>query len=438
MSQRTQVAIIGGGTGGLCLAQALHGAGVSVAVYERSRTRTERLQGYRVHINPHGAAALHECLPADLWQAFVDTSGTTGGNFGFVTEQLRSLMFLDEDDIAGSAPEPHQAHYSVSRITLHQVLSSRLDGILHYGKEFERYEHNADGSVTCFFGDGSRAIADVVVGADGASSRMRGQLLPHAERVDTGIRNIVGKLPLTEENKRWLPGVIEQGPKTILPPKGCFGFTAPHELVDGPMDAGSGIGGNDETAEHDAVLFDNTTSYLMWAYAARGSHFPVDDLSTLDGAELRDLAARMVAGWHPALRKIITESPTESITLIPIRSQAPVQPWPTTNVTLLGDAIHNMTPFRGIGANTALRDAQLLARNLIAVFRGERDLIEALNDYERQMLDYGFAAVKSSLNAGRQMTSDSGVGRAMFKTVLRFFSAVPPLKRKVFSDHGTK
>ena len=87
MSQRSHVAIIGGGTGGLCLAQALHKAGVSVAVYERSRTRTERLQGYRVHINPNGSAALHECLPPDLWQAFVDTGGTSGGNFGFVTEQ---------------------------------------------------------------------------------------------------------------------------------------------------------------------------------------------------------------------------------------------------------------------------------------------------------------------------------------------------------------
>jgi 2-polyprenyl-6-methoxyphenol hydroxylase-like FAD-dependent oxidoreductase len=438
MSKRVHVAIIGGGTGGLCLAQALHRAGVDVAVYERSRARTERLQGYRVHINPHGAAALHECLPADLWQAFVDTSGTTGGNFGFLTEQLKELMFLDEADIAGSAPEPTKAHYSASRITLHQVLSAGLDGVLHYGKEFERYEHNSDGTVTCFFADGSSATADVVVGADGASSRMRGQLLPHAERVDTGIRNIVGKLPLTDETRARLPELIRQGPKTILPPKGCFMFTAPHELAESPVVTASGIGGNDATAEHDAMLFDNTTSYVMWAYAAHGARFPVADLSTLDGGALRDLAGQLISDWHPVLGEIVADTPTESITLISIRTQAPVKPWPTTNVTLLGDAIHNMTPFRGIGANTALRDAQLLARNLIAVTRGERELIEALGDYERQMLDYGFAAVKSSLNAGRQMTSESSVGRAMFKTVLRFFSAVPPLKRKVFSDQGDK
>lgn len=436
MSQGIRVAIIGGGTGGLCLAQALHRAGVNVAVYERSRTRTERLQGYRVHINPHGSAALHECLPPNLWQAFVDTTGTSGGNFGFVTEQLKSLMFLAEEELAGPAPEPQHAHHSVSRITLHQVLSSGLDGVLHYGKEFDRYEPNADGTLSCFFADGTSVTADVVVGADGANSRMRGQLLPNAARVDTGIRNIVGKFPLTDQTRRRLPDVITEGPKSILPPRGCFGFTAPHELTD--TMPSNGIGGNDATTEHDAVLFDNTTSYIMWSYGAPESRFPVADLSTLDGPALRDLAGRMMSTWHPAMREMVADSPAESITLITIRTQNPVEPWTTSNVTLLGDAIHNMTPFQGIGANTALRDAQLLARNLIAVSRGERELIEALSDYERQMLDYGFAAVKSSLNAGRQMTSGSGVGRAMFKTVLRFFSAVPPLKRKVFSDHGSK
>ena len=78
MSSQFRVGIIGGGTGGLCLAQALHKAGVPVAVYERSGVRTDRLQGYRVHINPKGSRALHECLPADQWQAFVETCGSAG------------------------------------------------------------------------------------------------------------------------------------------------------------------------------------------------------------------------------------------------------------------------------------------------------------------------------------------------------------------------
>ena len=54
--------IIGGGIGGLCLAQGLRRAGIDVTVYERTLTRTDWLQGYRIHINPHGSRALHDCL----------------------------------------------------------------------------------------------------------------------------------------------------------------------------------------------------------------------------------------------------------------------------------------------------------------------------------------------------------------------------------------
>jgi flavin-dependent dehydrogenase len=62
MSTPLHVLVIGGGIGGLCLAQGLRQAGVSVAVYERDRTRADWLQGYRIHINPAGSKALHEWL----------------------------------------------------------------------------------------------------------------------------------------------------------------------------------------------------------------------------------------------------------------------------------------------------------------------------------------------------------------------------------------
>src|ERR1041384_4344651 len=92
-----RIAVVGGGIGGLGLADGgrelggAHGlrkAGVDVAVYERELSRTDRLQGYRVHINPHGAAALRECLPAANWERFEQSAGTSGNGFGFLTEQL--------------------------------------------------------------------------------------------------------------------------------------------------------------------------------------------------------------------------------------------------------------------------------------------------------------------------------------------------------------
>lgn len=69
------VVIIGGGIGGLCLAQGLKKSGISVAVYERDQSADFRGQGYRLNINPDGSHALRECLPENLLDLVVATSG---------------------------------------------------------------------------------------------------------------------------------------------------------------------------------------------------------------------------------------------------------------------------------------------------------------------------------------------------------------------------
>lgn len=420
----TRIAIIGGGTGGLCLAQGLRKAGVEVAVYERSRTRTERLQGYRVHINPQGSAALHECLPFGLWQRFLATTGSASGAFTFMTEQLKDLMVIDSE--LTWSPDPASSHHSVSRISLHQVLSDGLDGVLHHDKEFVRYERAGD-VVVCEFADGSTVEADLVIGADGATSRVRKQFLPDAVRVDTGIIAIAGKYPLTEETRGCLPARLTEGPSMVMPRAGGGLFCAPHEL-----NGASSV--DDETAEYDSVLFDNTSSYVMWAFAANDRYYPAE-VSSLEGEALRSLVLDLIEGWDPAFTRLVADSPPGSVSRLPIFTSTPVAPWPTGNITLLGDAIHSMTPFRGIGANIALRDAQLLCRNLIAAEKSG-DVRAAVADYEQKMRDYGFAAVRDSERSARQFVSENRVGRTMARGMFRFFQAVPPLKRKVFSDHG--
>jgi salicylate hydroxylase len=434
MAKHMRVAVIGGGIGGLCLAQGLVKAGVDVAVYERDRSRTDRLQGYRIHINPAGARALRECLPAPLWEAFLATTGRSGGRFGFLTEQLEQLLVIGDDESAEA--EPGRAHHSVSRITLRQVLSSGLDGILHYGKEFVRYERTIDGAVICYFADGSTAEADVVVAADGGGSRLRRQYLPHAERIDTGVQAVAGKLTLNAETRAWLPERLADGPNLLMPPKGLGMFLAPHDLDDVPV-AMNAIGGNDDTLGHDPVLFENTTSYLMWAFAASPGRYPIGAvLSEMDGVELRGLVGEMISGWHPTLRRMVADSDPGTVSLLPIRSSVSVDPWPSTNITLIGDAIHSMTPMQGIGANVALRDAELLSRNLIAAARGERAVVDAIADYERQMREYGFKAVRASLRSAQQFVGENEVGRYMFKSVLRLLRRFPSVKRRVFGRFG--
>ncbi|MBU3066916.1 FAD-dependent monooxygenase [Nocardia sp. NEAU-G5] len=436
------VIIAGGGIGGLALAHGLRGAGVSVAVYERDRHRTDRLQGFRIHISPRGSRALHELLPAHLYRAFVAGAGNMDREFGFgfATEQLDMLLELDMDAIEGATTgDDVDRNFGVSRITLRQVLLSDLDGIVHYDKAITGYRRLDDGRVEAQFADGTTAVGDVLVGADGATSRVRAQLLPHAERVDTGIACIAGKYMLTPEGRQRLAPRLQVAPVSVMPARTGGMFVAPH-VFEKPDSALGGIGGNDGAAElNPGALFDNTEPYVLWSYAARRSDYPVDrELDSLEPKELQDLADRLTAEWSPELRELITGTAPETVTLLPIRTSVPVPAWETTNVTLLGDAIHSMTPFRGIGANVALRDAHELRDRLVAVARGERELLNALHEYEAEMIGYGFAAVRASLKTAEQSVSTSRVGRALGRTMFRVVEAIPPLKRKMFGGLGTE
>ena len=106
-------------------------------------------------------------------------------------------------------------------------------------------------------------------------------------------------------------------------------------------------------------------------------------------------------------------------------------PWQTPRITLLGDAIHSMTPYRGIGANVALKDAVRLKRALVAAHRGERDVVDALHEYEIGMRDYGFRAVRNSLKAMRQTVTDSTLALVFSRTMLRAINALPSLKQRI-------
>lgn len=166
-----KVIVAGGGIGGLALANGLRRAGVAVRVHEREVQRTDRLQGFRIHVDPHGSAALHELLSPALFDAFVAASGKGGNGFGFVTEQFDRLVDFDATSITDTSAD----HDGISRITLRALLLAELGDTVRYGSMFERYEHRPDGRVVAHFADGTSEIGDVLVGADGGTSRVRAQ-----------------------------------------------------------------------------------------------------------------------------------------------------------------------------------------------------------------------------------------------------------------------
>ncbi|GCE31640.1 oxidoreductase [Dictyobacter alpinus] len=430
------VLIIGAGTGGLCLAQGLKQANISVAVYERDRTRMSGIQGYRVGIDPDGIRGLKANLPPDLFDTFITTCARPPKYFNMYSERLTELGSLGGSLITGD-PDPLKRDHTVSRMTMRQVLLTGLEDVVHFDKVFTHYEQHADGSVTAFFADGSSATGTVLVAADGANSRVRKQYLPHAQLVDTGILSFGAKVPMTPEARQLLPQKVLDGLSIIMAPKGFGAIIHVVEFKwqhDGSIKAGIGVNDADLLAKWPGMLYDNERDYIGWGFWAARQHFPRDPMA-LHGEEVITLMLEMIPNWHPNFRKLIQLSDPTTATAINVRTSEPIEAWTTSNITLLGDAIHTMTPGRGAGANTALRDARLLCKQLTAVHDGHIDLLPAIHGYEEKMQKYGAEAVKESL---AQMNSNAlihkpVIGRAVVagqRTMMRAVNHIPPLKKQ--------
>lgn len=429
-----KVIVIGAGTGGLCLAHGLRRAGIAVEVYERDRTRRDGLQGYRVGIDPDGARALEANLPPELYETFLATCAISPTWMNMFTEHYGELLSLP----IPPAQDTRHAERSVSRMTLRQVLLTGLDSVVHFDKVFSHYEVRPDGLVEAFFEDGSSALGDVLVAADGANSCVRRQYLPDATLEDTLIRAVGGKVPVTAETLKLLTPKMRRGVNLVTAPRGFGGII---HIMEFPWDAAgapkSGIGGSDRAliADWPGLLFDNTRDYVSWGIWAAADKFP-QGFRDLDGPALLALSQRATANWHPDWRALLAASDPGSVFGIVIRTSEPQPAWTPSPVTLLGDAIHTMTPGRGVGANTALRDAVNLTRALVAVRDGQRALLPAIGAYEEKMRAYGYEAVlKSRADMdGRGIAHQPVIGRlqlALQRTMMRTINITPPLRRKM-------
>jgi 2-polyprenyl-6-methoxyphenol hydroxylase-like FAD-dependent oxidoreductase len=95
-----------------------------------------------------------------------------------------------------------------------------------------------------------------------------------------------------------------------------------------------------------------------------------------------------------------------------------------------------MTPYRGIGANVALKDAVRLCGALTMANRAKRPVIDAISDYETDMIDYGFRAVRTSLHAMHQAVMEDQARLMLSRAALRIINCVPPLKRQMLNRMG--
>ncbi|WP_279582615.1 FAD-dependent oxidoreductase [Fodinicola feengrottensis] len=196
---------------------------------------------------------------------------------------------------------------------------------------------------------------------------------------------------------------------------------------------------NHSTAGMDyfATTHDDYINIAMWTSADRFAA----NVGKLRGAEVIELALEMTPHWHPHLRRLFELGDPASSFPVVTATSVPVDPWPTTNVTLLGDAIHTMTPGHGVGANTALRDAALLCRCLVG---SDGSLLDAIGAYEAEMIPYGFARVRDSLNNNGTSGNDplyrpfaGRLAMAGARTYFRAVDKIPSVRRKFVDDLTT-
>lgn len=369
-----KIAVVGAGIGGLCLAQGLVRNGIDVTVYERDPALGSRGQGYRIHLD--AGRALHACLPLDLYQLCVATSGRPSTEINVVTSRLRRKKRF-ESGIPADLAAPETLSTSVNRRTFREILAARLD--IRYDMSCTSFEQHND-KVSIAFEDGSRAEADVLVGADGVASRIRGQYLPHAQINQTGDVCVYGRTPLTPQVRPLVPEYTWRGFTAVIGRgrgRGVGMATGVLDFREPPRDAAARIA--------PYVKLTAVPGYLMWALTGPARKFAEDPAGTPE--HLHAIAARTIRRWHPDLRRLVDLAAVEDTTLVTIRTAEPVEPWRPTRVTLLGDAIHAMSPSRGSGANTAIRDAALLAAKLAGW-----SPTAAIAGYEREMTSYAWAA----------------------------------------------
>ena len=267
----------------------------------------------------------------------------------------------------------------ISRGDMRRLFMSGCEPYIRWSHHVTGYESTPSG-VRAVFADGSKSVeGEILVGGEGIYSKVARQLSQGKLKVyDTGARGIHGQAPTTAF-KALGEGVFRFVDDTN--PKGnVFIIT--------------NVRSGDK---------DDPNIQFGWTMGGQPGVIkaPNDDYSLI-GAPAAEIAKRLTANWHPSVKPLFDEMAVSEAAFWKITCSTPsgVPEWTNDpRVTVIGDAVHSMTPAGGIGANTAVRDSALLGR-LIAESGGYRDGLTA--DYEKGMRVYASEAVGISYNFAKR------------------------------------
>jgi 2-polyprenyl-6-methoxyphenol hydroxylase-like FAD-dependent oxidoreductase len=335
------VTIIGAGLGGLVLARILHVHGVPATIYEAELSAGARAQGGQLDIHEQdGQAALAAAGLMDAFRAIIHE----GGEATRVLDRHGALVFEQPDDGAGGRPE-------VLRGDLRRIfLESLPPETVQWGKKLTEVATLGGGRHALAFADGSTVRTQLLVGADGAWSKVR-PLLSDAEPEYVGA---------------------------------SFVETYLHDADARHPEAAEAVGGGAmfALAPGQGIFAHREANAVLHAYVALNR--PAEWFAGIDFIDATAARGRIAAefeGWAPALTALITDGEAAPI-LRTLHALPTGHRWERVpGVTLLGDAAH-LAPPAGEGANLAMFDGAELAK---AIADQPDDIEAALAVYEAAM-----------------------------------------------------
>jgi 2-polyprenyl-6-methoxyphenol hydroxylase-like FAD-dependent oxidoreductase len=374
-----QIAIVGGGPGGLTLARLLQLKGANVKVYERDFNKDARVTGSPLDMHDDsGMAALRK---AGLVKAFKQNF-RTGADKKLIVNERAEVFFSDHGTKPDEDPASGSFNPEIDRGPLRKILLESLQPeTVVWDSHFISMEQQNEGWLL-HFKNGAFAYADIVIAADGANSKIR-PCITDIKAFYSGVTMVEINIRDAEKATPHIYALLNGGKIMAFGDNKCL------------------LGG--QKGEGNIGFYASFKPAENWA-ANSGVNYA-------DKTQLLEWFKQEYAGWSSIWYELIENTVTPVIPR-PIYCMPLDQTWETLpNATMIGDAAHVMPPFAGEGANSAMLDALELSECLTD--DNYETVPEAISSYEKNMRQRTSMAAQRSLENGERMHSEGALKKML-------------------------